>query len=171
MLFNLKKVPPQNTTLIAMSFLILVIQCSCGIKRKSIQETKLPESNPKLMFLNYTISKNENGEKHMVLLNKIITDGKLKNYTFPKTGVVGDLKCTQLDRNTNKLQSIIIKNPLSQTVEFINDSLILEKKQINLDNRELSLRLQLDNKTKIIVISEIIDSLENSKELIKTNLN
>ena len=171
MLFNLKKVPPQNTNLIVISFLILVIQCSCGIRRHSIQETKLPESNPKLIFLNYSISKNENGEKHMVFLNKIITEGTLKTNTFSKTGIVGDLKCTQLDGNTKPLQSIIIKNPLSQVVEFVNDSLIFEKKQINLDNRELSLRLQLDNRTKIIEISEIIDSLQNSKELIKTSLN
>tara|TARA_R110002051_G_scaffold78791_2_gene142445 strand:- start:2204 stop:2632 length:429 start_codon:yes stop_codon:yes gene_type:complete len=139
-------------------------------KKNSPQETKLPESNPKLVFLNYTISKNEYGKKQMAFLNKIVTDGKLKNNKFPKIGAIGDLKCTQLDKHTNPLQSVIIKNPLSQVIEFVNDSLIFEKKQINLDSRELSLRLQLDSKTKSILISEIIDSLQNTKALIKTEL-
>ncbi len=169
-LFNLKKVAPQNTISITVTFLVLVILFSCGIKKNSPQETKLPESNPKLVFLNYTISKNEYGKKQMAFLNKIVTDGKLKNNKFPKIGAIGDLKCTQLDKHTNPLQSVIIKNPLSQVIEFVNDSLIFEKKQINLDSRELSLRLQLDSKTKSILISEIIDSLQNTKALIKTEL-
>lgn len=166
----MKKVAPQNTISITVTFLVLVILFSCGIKKNSPQETKLPESNPKLVFLNYTISKNEYGKKQMAFLNKIVTDGKLKNNKFPKIGAIGDLKCTQLDKHTNPLQSVIIKNPLSQVIEFVNDSLIFEKKQINLDSRELSLRLQLDSKTKSILISEIIDSLQNTKALIKTEL-
>lgn len=169
--FNLKNVLPQNTTSIVMSCLMVIILCSCGTIKNSIQETKLTQNNPKLIFLNYTISKNENGEKHMVFLNKIITDGKLKNNKFSNTGSIGDLKCSQLDENTHLIESVIIKNPLSQVIEFVNDSLAFEKKQLHLNSNELSLRLQLNNRTKYILISEIIDSLQNSKELIKTELN
>lgn len=167
----MKKVTPQNTISILTSFLVVTILFSCGIKKNSPEVHETLENNPKLIFLNYTISKNENGEKQMGFLNKIITDGKLKNNTFPKTGVIGDLKCMQLDENTNLLQSIIIKNPLEKVLEFVNDSLTFEKRKVELKNSELALRLQLHNKTKSIVISEIIDSLQNSKVLIKTVLN
>ena len=149
---------------------MLIILFSCGIRKNSSQQTELLESNPKLIFLNYTISKNDHGERQMTFLNKIITDGRLKNNRFLKTGAMGDLKCTQLDKHFNPLQSIIIKNPLSQIIEFVNDSLTFEKKQVNINNRELSLRLQLHSETKSIIISEIIDSFQNSKTLIKTEL-
>ena len=55
-------------------------------------------------------------------------------------------------------------------IEFVNDSLSFEKKNVNLENNELSLRLQLHNKTKSILISEVIDSLKHTKALIKTEL-
>ena len=61
--------------------------------------------------------------------------------------------------------------PLSlKTIKILEQEGLYEKKQINLDSRELSLRLQLDSKTKSILISEIIDSLQNTKALIKTEL-
>lgn len=167
----MKRVTPHNTISRMISFLVLVVLFSCGVKKNTPQETESVESNPKLIFLNYNISKNKNRKKEMSLLNKIITDGKLKNNKFSKIGAIGDLKCTQFDKSTNPLQSVIIKNPLSQVVEFVNDSLIFEKKQVNLESRELSLRLQLHSKTKSIVVSEIIDSLQNGKTLIKTELN
>lgn len=153
-------------------FLILLVLLSCGVKKNSPQENVALEKNPKLIFLNYTISKKENEEKSIEFINKIVADGKLKNDSrnYLKYGTIGDLKCTQLDENSNTLQTFFIKNPLVKVFEFVNDSLIFEKKQVNLASTELSLRLQLNSKTKSILISEIIDSLQNNKTLIKTEL-
>jgi len=160
----------KTVSLVILSLLIF-FNLSCGTKKNLSQEDVSLQTQPKLIFLNYTISKNEDGHKQITFLNKIITDGKLKNNNYSKSGFIGDLICTQLDEYENPLQNIIVKNPLSQVIEFVNDSLNFEKKQVNLKNNELSLRLQLHSKTKSILLSEIIDSLQTTKELILTNLN
>tara|TARA_R110002096_G_scaffold116562_2_gene252468 strand:- start:1516 stop:1989 length:474 start_codon:yes stop_codon:yes gene_type:complete len=154
------------------STLLVIISISCGAKKSSPQENVILEINPKLIFLNYSISKKENGEKNIQFINQIVTDGKLKSngVIFVKNPKKGDLKCTQLDENSNELQNLFIENPLTKMIEFVNDSLSFEKKNVNLENNELSLRLQLHNKTKSILISEVIDSLKHTKALIKTEL-
>ncbi|MEL0454832.1 hypothetical protein WJN01_01230 [Flavobacteriaceae bacterium SZ-1-7] len=151
----------------------LLSLASCGSKRSIPQADAQSEANPKLIFLNYTISKSDDGFKQVQFINKTITDGKLKKASsnYLNSGKIGDLKCAQLDKQSNELQVVIIQNPLSKKVEFVNDSLIFEKKQIDLENGALSLRLQLNGKTKYIEISEIVDSLKQSKPLIKTKLN
>lgn len=152
--------------------LLMVATISCGTKKQLQKKTIEIEENPKLIFLNYTVSKKENGEKNIVLINKIAADGRLKkdNKNYLNNGVIGDLTCTQLDKNYNTIQTILIENPLSKVIEFVNDSLIFEKRIVDLDNIELALKLQLDDRTKSIIISEIIDSLQTSKTLIKTVL-
>lgn len=145
---------------------------SCGIKKNSSQENDILQKNPKLIFLNYSISKKENGEKKVQFINKIITNGKLKKISnnYLKTPEVGDLKCSQLDKNSNLIQNIFLKNPLNKVIEFVNDSLSFEKKQVALQKTTLSFRLQLNNNIKYIVLSEIIDSLQHTKTLVKTEL-
>ncbi len=146
---------------------------SCGSKKGISQEEIKQESNPKLLFLNYTISKDENGKKSIQFINKIIADGKAKSNSnkYIKIGAIGDLKCSQLDKDSTEINHIIIKNPFIKTIEFVNDSLTFENKRIVLNKAPISLRLQLHSKTKLMVISEIIDSLENSNPLISTKLN
>lgn len=168
----LKKLKPENTILKLLLLIVLINGYSCGLKKVILQKEELIESNPKLIFLNYNVSETKNGETEVAFINKKITDGKLKNYknNFIESASIGDLKCMQLDENSNPIQSEIIKNPLIQTVEFVNDSLFLKKKQIHLKSTQLALKLQLHSKTKSITISKITDSLQNSKALIKTIL-
>ncbi|MFI0428208.1 hypothetical protein [Mariniflexile sp. HMF6888] len=152
---------------------LLALQISCASKRNvTVNETVIEELPPKLIFLNYTISKDDHGNKHVQFINKIITDGKLKNNTeaYLKTGAVGDLKCSQLDKDSLEIKTVIIKNPLSKIIEYVNDSLIFESKKVELKSAPLSLRLPLHDKTKYITISNIIDSLQNSLPLITTKL-
>lgn len=151
----------------------IAIQMSCASKKNiSVNETVIETLPPKLIFLNYTLSKDANGKKNIQFINKIITDGTLKNNTesYLKTGAVGDLKCSQLDKDSVEIKTVIIKNPLKQIIEHVNDSLTFESKQIELNRVPLSLRLALHNKTKYIIISDIIDSLQNSRPLITTQL-
>lgn len=145
---------------------------SCGTKKSSVQEGAIEEINPKLLFLNYTISKDKSDKKSIQFINKIIADGKAKSNSnkYFNTGKVGDLKCAQLDKDSTEINHVIIKNPLLKTIESLNDSLIFENKNIILNKAPISLRLQLNSKTKLIVISEIIDTLQNSSPLITTKL-
>jgi len=129
------------------------------------------DTTPKLIFLNYTISKDEKGQIHIGFINKIITDGKLKNSNiFFKTGSKGDLKCSQLDKDSIEITSVIVQNPLVKIIEYVNDSLIFEKKELDLNRSNLSLRLHLHSKTKYISISEITDKPQTGKSLITTKL-
>ena len=165
----MKKIKFQNTILF---ILIINISFSCVSKKNTVESSSLNETNSKLIFLNYTLSETSNGKKKIEFINKIITDGKLKNNSnkYIKTGSIGDLKCSQLDNKSKTLQSIFIKNPLNKTIEFVNDSLQLESKALKLKKASLSLRLQLNAKTKNIVIAEIIDTLQNTKTLYITKL-
>jgi len=152
---------------------LIALQISCASKKNiAVKEIVTEPLPPKLIFLNYTISKDENGKKQIQFINKIITDGKLKNNTetYLKTGAVGDLKCSQFDKDSVEIKAVIIQNPLSQIIETVNDSLIFESKKIELNRAPLSLRLALHEKTKYITISTIIDSLQNSQPLITTKL-
>lgn len=152
---------------------LLALQISCASKKNvAINETVIEELPPKLIFLNYTISKDDYGNKHVQFINKIIVDGKLKSNTetYLKTGAVGDLKCSQLDKDSLEIKTVIIENPLSKIIEYVNDSLIFESKKVELKSAPLSLRLPLHDKTKYITISDIIDSLQNSRSLITTKL-
>ena len=152
---------------------LIALQISCASKKNiTANETVFEKLPPKLIFLNYTISQDADGNKHIQFINKIITDGKLKNNTetYLKTGSLGDLKCSQLDKDSVEIKTVIIQNPLSKIMEYVNDSLIFESKKMELKSAPLSLRLALHDKTKYITISHIIDSLQNSRPLITTKL-
>lgn len=168
----MKTVKPQNTALVIITVFIFTILYSCATKPHTIQNHTVQEASPKLIFLNYQISEAENGKKEIDFINKIVTDGKLKNSSnkYVKTGIIGDLKCTQFDNKSREIQHVFIKNPFNKTVEFVNDSLQLNSKTLKLKQTTLSLRLQLNQKTKQIVIAEIIDSLQHTKHLITTKL-
>lgn len=153
--------------------MLLALHFSCASKKNKVaNETDIETLPPKIVFLNYTISKDSNGKKHIRFINKIITDGKLKNNsdTYLKTGAVGDLKCSQLNKDSLAIKTVIIKNPLSKTIEYLTDSLIFESKKMELNRAPLSLRLPLYDQTKYISIAEITDSLQNSRPLITTKL-
>lgn len=152
---------------------MFVLFYSCGSKKNTTAAFISQSDSSNIIFLNYSISKDENGKKNVEFINKIIADGKLKQNSnkFLKEGNIGDLKCAQLDNKSKEITSVVIKNPLLKTIEFVNDSLEFEKKAVTLNNAPFSLRLQLNSKTKSISISEIIDTLQNSQPLIITKVN
>jgi hypothetical protein len=104
------------------------------------------------------------------LINKIITEGKLKNTNFNTNENVksGDLKCNQIDENNNILKTEIIKNPLVKMFEYVDDSNEFQLKKVELDSAQISLKLKLEPNTKYITISSSIENLKELKPLIKT---
>jgi hypothetical protein len=135
-------------------------------------ENSLVESSTKIIFLNYTIKKEANGNKRIRFLNKIVSEGKLKNHHTlnEEETTIGDLEWQQIDKNSNILESHFIKNPLIKTIEFINDSKNLQTKTIILDSATFSIRLQLKPNSQYIRIIEVKDN-QKSKPLIKTAIN
>lgn len=163
----------KNNLHIFLLLSLLALHISCASKKNITVNETVHEALPlKLIFLNYTISQDANGKKNIQFINKIITDGTLKNNTetYLQTGAVGDLKCSQLDKDSVEIKTVIIQNPLFQVIETVNDSLIFENKKIELNRAPLSLRLALHDKTNYITVSEIVDSLQNSRPLITTKL-
>ncbi|MEW4925109.1 hypothetical protein ABXQ82_15215 [Algibacter sp. 2305UL17-15] len=145
---------------------------SCASKKDAVPKDIVINENPKLLFLNYTISKTASGEKNISFHSKMIADGKLKNSNtkYIKTPSVGDLKCSQLSNSLSELHFVYIKNPLNKFIEVLNDSLNFEKRRVVQNKANLSLKLQLHPEAKFIEISEIVDSLNTAKQLIKTKL-
>ena len=150
------------------SFLLIT---SCATKQVTI--TNIAETEPKLIFLNYSIKKTSNDSRSISLINKIITDGKLKNQVSDQNEIaeVDDLIYNQLDKNSTIVQSEIIKNPLVKTFEYIDDSNSFQMKKIELDTAQISLKLNLAPNTKYITISHIRELNSKPEILIKTPIN
>jgi len=139
--------------------LLLLVVMACASTQEVIENDPKIELQPKLLFLNYKISKTSKGEKNIALINQKITDGKLKNTSkVDEKTSFGDLECISLDENFNELDKHSIKNPLVKIVEFINDLGNFEKRIIKLDSAQFALRLQLQSKVKYISISELTQS-------------
>ena len=162
------KIP--NIINISFFLAILFIISSCASKQQITSEETQIIPKPKLLFLNYKISKPTNEEKTIVLINQLVTDGKLKNKSTVEGKLsLGDLEYTLLDADFNEIEKNSIKNPLIKIVEFINDLGNFEKKIIALDSAQFSLKLQLPSKAKHIVISELTNN--SIKKYITTKIN
>lgn len=155
------------------TILAALLIISCASKQITSTNTNIAETEPKLIFLNYTIKKSSNASRTISLINKIITDGKLKNQVSDQNEIaeVDDLIYNQLDKNSNIVQSEIIKNPLVKTFEYVDDSNSFQMKKIELDTAQISLKLNLAPNTKYITISHIRDLNSKPEILIKTPIN
>jgi hypothetical protein len=165
-IFTYKK-PTFSLLLVA----VLCILYSCGSSKTLATPKSTGESPPKIIFLNYSIKKTENGTRNIRFINKVVADGKLKNNNSNETGISGDLICFQLDKKSNELQRIIVKNPLSKSMEFLDESKSFQRKQIDLDSTQFSIRLQLKPNTKYISIGDFSIFETQKKPLIKTEIN
>jgi hypothetical protein len=150
-------------------FLLFILLIACASKQPVIINGPEIEEHPKLLFINYMISKTAEGEKNIKLINQIITDGNLKklNKTSDEKSF-GDLECTTLDKDLNQIGTHLIKNPLKKIIEYINDLGNFEKKILDLDSAQFSIRLQLQTNVKYIKISELTKT--GLKEHITTEL-
>ena len=162
----------KHTNLIT-TILVLTILCffsACGIKKSMVSPQSSIENEPKIIFLNYNIKKTSNGNKRIQFINKVIADGKLKNTKPNEEGVQGDLVCLQLDKKSNILQRSIVKNPLIKNIEFLDESKSFQRKEIDLDSTQFSIRLQLKPNTKHISIIDFSTFENQGKTLAKTQI-
>jgi hypothetical protein len=127
---------------------------------------------PQILFLNFALKKDAaTGEFTVRLLNKIISTGQLKNTAAASyTAKPGDLTCSTLDAELNPLNRIFIENPISRTVEFVDDAGQLAVKKIELDSTEFVVRMQLDPKTAWIAIDQFSTDDAPAIRLLRTKL-
>jgi hypothetical protein len=107
---------------------------------------KITNEAPKIIFLNYSIVNDTIKQEYRIrLINKIITEGKIKENTImAKTPVIDDLEYIVLNKESQVLMRNYIANPLHRTVEYVTDNGQLAKKDIQLDSTQFSLRIPLD---------------------------
>ena len=157
-------------------YLILVLSfISCGTnKQVATENTVVIEkittvSKPKIIFFNFQIEKLED-KKSISLINQIKAEGKLKGKakkTENKT--VGDLEYILLDNNLTEIEKHVIKNPLKKTVEFVNDFGSFEKKSLDLNSAQFTIRMQLPPEARHIAITELTNAEPIKHITIKIN--
>lgn len=136
-----------------------------------LQTVAEPEA-PRIVFLNYTISRTSGGSPEVRFINKVMTSGRVKKDVSHAHEVVsGDLKVTELDGSLQPVKSIVIPNPLSRTVEYQDNSGELTKKTLELDSAQFSVRMQLDAKTEAIAVEQVNASGTGTVNLLVTKLN
>lgn len=144
---------------------------SCGMKAQQVASEVINEQEPKLLFLNYSISKDSNGKTIATFINKVITTGRLKDKSSKQPlSDVGDIECIQYDKNKVVLQRTYVKNPLQPIVEYVNDNGELEKRQIDLETAQIAVKLQLDERTVMIRLFLIDAFGKATTELITTSI-
>lgn len=109
-------------------------------------------STPKIIFINYKVSKKIDETIKVDLINKIIAEGSLKMNDQKENNNDNNFTCTQIDKNLLPIDSLYISNPLIKNIEFITSSGLLDKKRIELDSTEFSIRMQLNSRTKFITL-------------------
>ena len=144
------------------SLILILLISSCKTKQIG---TDRP---PMIIFLNYDISKDSDGEIKVDFINKIISEGRLKkDLSQEKSFAKDDIICIQNNSRSKPIQSMIIPNPFVKRVESIDDSGRLYMKLIEVDSTQISIRMQLNPLTKFIILEQMN---KPNKRLIKTKI-
>ena len=149
--------------LFCLTFLLLTSSCqiannshSNGGGEANTSQSENVANTPQILFLNYSMRRNSAGTNELRFINKIVAEGQLKKELQKNsTYKVGDLRCVELDVNEEPIHSTYVPNPLNKTVEYVNKSGELSKKEIELDSAEFSIRMQLHSNTTSIAIEQI----------------
>jgi hypothetical protein len=161
--------------LMKLSFFCFIGLFSCFVTHSGEQSVSYIDKatlKPKIIFLNYSINLNSTTrEVDIQLINKIITEGKLKtNSQEPPVIKPGDLKCVTLNNRFEPLDSIIIADPLNITIESVDEKNSLFKREINRDSSHFSIRLQLNEKIHYVAIKKNINSDDQNSYLLITEI-
>jgi len=131
------------------AFFGMLQMVSCTVTHKTTNTStndKITNETPKIIFLNYSIVNDTIKQEYRIrLINKIITEGKIKENTImSKTPAIDDVEYIVLNKESQVLMRNFIANPLHRTVEYVTDNGQLAKKDIQLDSTQFSLRIPLD---------------------------
>ena len=154
------------TFLIGYAILLLSMSCKSVIVDDNKESEIVIVDEPKIAFITYKISKGQEGNS-IELIEVIMAKGKLKVQENSQIKTVGDYQLIQLDKNGNQIDLTTVKNPLNQTIEYVNDNGEFAKKDLTFQSKETSIRVQIKPNTSSIIIQEIGNE---SKNYLKTKL-
>lgn len=156
-----------NSSFILILFFLLA-SCASNKDKADAVEDRHANNAPKIIFLNYILKKNPDSSIKATLYSKTIVEGTVKKPAHSVTNTkAGNLVCVQLDQHSRVLDDSPLSNPLLKDIEYVSPDGALDKKQIELDSTETSVRIQLDPHTKFISL-ELIG--EPNIQLLKTTL-
>lgn len=136
-----------------------------------VDEIEEVNALPKIVFLTYTIKKNIDASYTILLKNKLITEGRLKEkMPLSSPAIENNLQVLLTDRNELLLDSFVLSNPLIKDVEFVDESGKFLKKTIYLDSIDFSVRFQLDENTSFVGIEKINAEGQSNTPLIQNKL-
>jgi len=163
----------QNRTGIsALLFLIMIsLLMSCNPAKHTYSSDPVEtKATPKILFLNYQISRDSTKTNYSAqLINMIIKEGTIKeDPQHNGQAEIDDLELLVLDRNQQLISHRHIPNPLDKSVEYVNDARQLEQKMVHLDSAQFSIRLQIKPRASSILLNRFIGNETEAKLLLKT---
>ena len=144
---------------------LLFVSCSTT-KKWEFVEIEAPPA-PEIIFLNYKAYQSPEGSARVILLSKIIANGKIKAESSLDSNHPSTWICLQYDATNKTLDQMVIQNPLQPTIEFVNDAGELQTKTITVDSIEFSVRMQRVPGAKAVVL---VAAGKESKPFIKVDL-
>lgn len=149
------------------------ILISCSVSKNtggSSANESNPEDSPKILFLNYEITRDSiNSTYSAQLINTVAAKGSIKkDRTPPINPETGDLELQVLNAKQQILTILYIANPLDKSVEFVNDAGELQQKMISLETAQFSVRLQVEPGAHSALLTRIAGSDSENTILLKT---
>lgn len=146
---------------------------SCASTQSSSQlagQDASSENIPRIIFLNFSIERNNEETIQIDLIDKIVTEGTMKmNITPLATPKEGDLRCMTLDGNKRPISTIIVPDPFIKKLEYQQEDGSLTSKQELLDRADFSVRMPLDSGSRYIAVERI--NPNESSYLLITEIN
>ena len=161
-----------TTALLNTSILLLLLFSACKSSKESPEIATTFENKPKIVFLTYTIYKDQSENRSLRLVSKAIVDGELKPQSTSKHDLKeGDLKCEQINSKMTALDELFLDNPLRQAIEYQNSNSEFEKKMVEQDSAQFFFRMQLLPDAVSVRISEFKKVSESYEVLLTTQIN
>ncbi len=164
----------MKTAIVALLCLIMIsILISCNPPRNTYSSDQVEtRSTPKILFLNYQISRDSTSETFDAqLISMMIVEGSIKEDQSPNTQAEkGDLELLVLDSNQQIMTHHHIPNPLDKSVEYVNNTGQFERQMIHLDSTQFSIRLQVESSASSILLKRTIDDNTEGTLLLNTQI-
>jgi hypothetical protein len=148
-------------------YIVVTSLISCHaykISTSPISTENEAEESPRILFLDYQVSRDTLDTKFMAqLINMLTVKGKIKEgHAAPDQPGLGDLELVVQDSQQQIMTQLYIPNPLDRSVEYVNSTGQLERKMVHLDSAQFSIRLQIEPGASFIVLKRMIDENEGT---------
>lgn len=164
----------NNTGIPALLLLIMIsIMISCHPAKHTYSSDPVEtKATPKILFLNYQISRDSTKTNYNAqLINMIIKEGTIKeDQQEMGQAEIHDLELLVRDRNQQIISHRYIPNPLDKSVEYVNDAGQFERQMIHLDSAQFSIRLQIEPDASSILLNRYTGNNTEGTLLLNTQI-